>query len=225
MWNSYGKFKIDLNFRLLIEENISRKIAFSVKRFHISKIHKQNAKNDVIKRQWYNFFSSLTQSYWQKTAVKITSRKNNIIIFVITWRKGKWCIYCYFMTIRSQLLGKTKAHASRGKIKISKCSLIRKMNFRDIRVYNVYYYVVYDHFVGLALKGLLLLSYSIVRWICESLLWKSEAAARVVLCKKASKFIKKETLSQVFSCEFCEISKNTFFTEHLWWLLLENTFK
>ena len=28
-------------------------------------------------------------------------------------------------------------------------------------------------------------------------------------------FIKKETLSQVFSCEFCEISKNTFFTEHL----------
>ena len=29
-------------------------------------------------------------------------------------------------------------------------------------------------------------------------------------------FIKKETLAQGFSCEFCEISKNTFFTEHLW---------
>ena len=28
--------------------------------------------------------------------------------------------------------------------------------------------------------------------------------------------IKKENLTQVFSCEFCEISKNTFFTEHLW---------
>ena len=28
-------------------------------------------------------------------------------------------------------------------------------------------------------------------------------------------FIKKETLGQVFSCEFCEISKNTFFKEHL----------
>ena len=28
-------------------------------------------------------------------------------------------------------------------------------------------------------------------------------------------FIKKETLAQVFSCEFCEISKKTFFTEHL----------
>ena len=26
-------------------------------------------------------------------------------------------------------------------------------------------------------------------------------------------FIKKETLAQVFSCEFCEISKNTFFEE------------
>ena len=31
----------------------------------------------------------------------------------------------------------------------------------------------------------------------------------------ACNFIKKGTLAQVFSCEFCEISKNTFFTEHL----------
>ena len=27
--------------------------------------------------------------------------------------------------------------------------------------------------------------------------------------------LKKETLAQVFSCEFCKISKNTFFIEHL----------
>ena len=27
---------------------------------------------------------------------------------------------------------------------------------------------------------------------------------------------KKETLAQMFSCEFWEISKNTCFTEHLW---------
>ena len=33
---------------------------------------------------------------------------------------------------------------------------------------------------------------------------------------EACNFIKKETLAQVFSCEFCEISKNTFFVEHLW---------
>ena len=31
----------------------------------------------------------------------------------------------------------------------------------------------------------------------------------------ACNFIKKETLAQVFLCEFCEIFKNTFFTEHL----------
>ena len=30
-----------------------------------------------------------------------------------------------------------------------------------------------------------------------------------------SNFIKKEPLAQVFSCKFCEISKNTFFIEHL----------
>ena len=33
---------------------------------------------------------------------------------------------------------------------------------------------------------------------------------------EACNFIKKGTLTQVFSCEFCEISKNTFFTEHIW---------
>ena len=31
----------------------------------------------------------------------------------------------------------------------------------------------------------------------------------------ACNFIKKESLAQAFSCVFCEISKNTFFTEHL----------
>ena len=31
----------------------------------------------------------------------------------------------------------------------------------------------------------------------------------------ACNFIKKEALTQVFSCEFYEIFKNTFFTEHL----------
>ena len=31
-------------------------------------------------------------------------------------------------------------------------------------------------------------------------------------------FVKKEALALVFSCEFCKIYKNTFFTEHLQWL-------
>ena len=34
--------------------------------------------------------------------------------------------------------------------------------------------------------------------------------------------IEKDTLAQELSCEFCKISKKTFFTEeHLWWLLLK----
>ena len=33
---------------------------------------------------------------------------------------------------------------------------------------------------------------------------------------QAYNFIKKEILAHVFFCEFCEIFKNTFFTEHLW---------
>ena len=42
----------------------------------------------------------------------------------------------------------------------------------------------------------------------QSLFFKNFAGA-------AYNFIKTETLAQVFSCEFCEISKNNFFTEHL----------
>ena len=42
--------------------------------------------------------------------------------------------------------------------------------------------------------------------------------------KKSRNFIKKETLAQVFSCEFCEIFKNTFFTEHLWTTASERVF-
>ena len=37
----------------------------------------------------------------------------------------------------------------------------------------------------------------------------------VKLQAKVCNFIKKETLTQMFSCEFCESSKNTFFTECL----------
>ena len=43
--------------------------------------------------------------------------------------------------------------------------------------------------------------------LCNSLLFNKVAGPRL---------IKKETLVQVFSCKFCEISNNTFFTEHLW---------
>ena len=32
----------------------------------------------------------------------------------------------------------------------------------------------------------------------------------------ACNFTKKETLAQVFSCEFCESFKNTFLAEHIW---------
>ena len=50
------------------------------------------------------------------------------------------------------------------------------------------------------------------------------AHQKIIACSylpEACNFIKKETLAQVFSCQFCEISKNTFFTEHPRWLLLQ----
>ena len=36
---------------------------------------------------------------------------------------------------------------------------------------------------------------------------------------EAFNFILKKSVTQVSSCEFCKIFTNTFFTEHIWWLL------
>ena len=54
-----------------------------------------------------------------------------------------------------------------------------------------------------------------------------------ILCKlkkqppepQACNFIKKDSLAQVLSCEFCKISRNTFFTKHLWATASETTEK
>ena len=39
---------------------------------------------------------------------------------------------------------------------------------------------------------------------------------------EACNFIEKETLAQVFPCEFCEIFKNTYFEEYLWTAASDN---
>ena len=49
--------------------------------------------------------------------------------------------------------------------------------------------------------------------ICSKKFWASQNISYIDrnLRPKACSFNKKETLAQMFSCEFCEISKNTFF--------------
>ena len=49
---------------------------------------------------------------------------------------------------------------------------------------------------------------------------QENTCARVYFLIKLQSFLKKDTLTQVFSCEFCEISRKAFFAEHLRWLLL-----
>ena len=50
------------------------------------------------------------------------------------------------------------------------------------------------------------------KYLCQSLFFDKVAGLK----PEAYNFIKKEILAQVLSCEFCIISKNTFFTEHVW---------
>ena len=51
--------------------------------------------------------------------------------------------------------------------------------------------------------------------LCQSLFFNKVAGGPLISMRAACNFIKKEALAQVFSCEFSEISKNTFFIEHL----------
>ena len=46
--------------------------------------------------------------------------------------------------------------------------------------------------------------------MCQILVFNKVAGLR------PATLLKKEAHAQVFSCEFCEISKNPFFAEHLW---------
>ena len=60
----------------------------------------------------------------------------------------------------------------------------------------------------------------------EKVFWEISENSQENICARISfliklqadacNHIKKETLTQVFFCEFYEISKNSFFTEHLW---------
>ena len=51
--------------------------------------------------------------------------------------------------------------------------------------------------------------------LCQSLFYNIEK--RLFLrTPQTCNFIKKETLTQLLSCEICEISNNSFFSGHLW---------
>ena len=49
---------------------------------------------------------------------------------------------------------------------------------------------------------------------------KTSVPERLFSEAEVCNFIKKETLAQVFSCEFGKIAKNSFLSKHLQWLLL-----
>ena len=52
----------------------------------------------------------------------------------------------------------------------------------------------------------------ISKHLCQRLFFNKVAGLKPQACS----FIKKGSLTQVFSCKFCEISKNTFSAEHIW---------
>ena len=50
---------------------------------------------------------------------------------------------------------------------------------------------------------------------CSKKFWKIHRETPVTVSLFYCNFIKKENLAQAFSCEFCKISMNAFYTEHL----------
>ena len=60
-------------------------------------------------------------------------------------------------------------------------------------------------------KGVLEISQNSQEKTCTRVIFLNKVAGL-----QSCNFVKKETLAQALSCEFCEIFKNTFSTEHLW---------
>ena len=50
---------------------------------------------------------------------------------------------------------------------------------------------------------------------------QENTCASLFFNKVAGQTLFLKNLAQVFSCEFCEIRKNTFSTEHIWWMFLK----
>ena len=72
-----------------------------------------------------------------------------------------------------------------------------------------------SHQRGSVKKVLLRISENLQKNICARVSFLIKLQVNFHACK----FIKKET--QIFSCEFCQISKNTFLTEHLWTIVCQ----
>ena len=66
---------------------------------------------------------------------------------------------------------------------------------------------VFDYFVGLALKGLKTLQKLIRKNLCIGIFF-------IKVAKPACNFVNKETLAQVFLCEFCKSFKSTYLIKH-----------
>ena len=79
-----------------------------------------------------------------------------------------------------------------------------------------YVTVVFCHSCYSCLK----LCHSITEW--RSITTLSQLLKTLSLCHSCRKSHSKTTLSQLLSCEFCKISKKSFFIEHLWTTLKTN---
>ena len=124
----------------------------------------------------------------------------------------------YHVQLQKSIYSSEKSEGATIRILLKKtCNFIRKR----LQCCEVYKNTRSNHQRCSIIKGVLINFPKFTgKHLCQSLFLNKVAGLR----PEASNFIKKETLAPVFSCGFCEIYKNTFFTEHLWWLFLEHLF-
>ena len=107
------------------------------------------------------------------------------------------------------------------------CEVVRIKHFQK-RKRNLYKIILGSLFCGnfFALVFLIITEAAIRGALCKKVFVEISQHSQKNTCARASfliklqaqacNFFKKEALAQVFSCECCDISKNTFFTEHVW---------
>ena len=174
------------------------------------------------------FFVILTSYFWkQKYHLFLHDNARKIIIQCIFWRK---IIFCFpSKVVKNKIISRRKV--------IFQCNFFGKTIFSEYLKKEKNDFSCSEQFFTLFL-GINHVSYLIAEiLICNSFLecynnlflssitdfTLMELFITRSLQPPAFNFIKKETLTQVFSREFCEIFKNTFFAEHLRWRLLHHT--
>ena len=134
-----------------------------------------------------------------------------------------WCIKQHLSNIWSSIHEKVKLSktAKQSKLSCKIALLIKKARTRKGKKQNlsICEHILFDKnniYKNAEIQTFLCNIFTVARREFRLSIRYLTSMHKTYFLASACSFILKRYLTQMFSCEFCEISKNTFFKEHLW---------